>query len=344
MPPSASRVPMAYSPRSPAVATPRSRRATLNTSTNMYQQPSTPSRAMAVAFQSLPNLCPRPYKDTHYTDQDDDTFVSQLERDALEIEQAIARLGQAISERKRDLAATVAELDDQKRSSAAEIRALIERAKEVKLDLSKEVEDQREARLKTSEVTQHERHLAGQIDSLNNEVEEERRKLRAKREYKSKQREAFTQQAKKNGPECAFFEQKTGLKIEGRGRDKIHFKFTNIDRRNYGRPFSFVIDVSQPAYEGSFQRGLVFSFSGGPNPIASFFFVVTSIMPINYVSEQVLSSLLSKLNQDRDLYAFLRSMREEFKHEVELEYPNKEYDVEKEYKRATEPRVLKERN
>ncbi|SCZ89224.1 BZ3500_MvSof-1268-A1-R1_Chr1-1g01040 [Microbotryum saponariae] len=330
MPPSASRVPLTHSPRSPALATPRSRRAT-----NMYQQPSTPSRAMAVAFQSLPNLCPRPYKETHYTDDDDDTFVSQLERDALEIEQAITRLGQAISERKRDLAATVAELDDQKRSSAAEIRALIERAKEVKLDLSKEVEDQREARLKTSEVTQQERHLAGQIDSLNNEVEEERRKLRAKRERnfhmdasrfrdlttdKSKQREAFTKQASKNGPECTFFEQKTGLKIEGRGRDKIHFKFTNIDRRNYGRPFSFVIDVSQPAYE------------------------VTSIMPINYISEQVLSSLLSKLNEDRNLYAFLRSMREEFRHEVELEYPNKEYDVEKEYKRATEPRVLKERN
>ncbi|KDE09500.1 hypothetical protein MVLG_00400 [Microbotryum lychnidis-dioicae p1A1 Lamole] len=320
MPPSASRVPLTHSPRSPALATPRSRRATLNASTNMYQQPSTPSRAMAVAFQSLPNLCPRPYKEIHYTDDDDDTFVSQLERDALEIEQAITRLGQAISERKRDLAATVAELDDQKRSSAAEIRALIERAKEVKLDLSKEVEDQREARLKTSEVTQQERHLAGQIDSLHNEVEEERRKLRAKREYKSKQREAFTKQANKNGPECTFFEQKTGLKIEGRGRDKIHFKFTNIDRRNYGRPFSFVIDVSQPAYE------------------------VTSIMPINYISEQVLSSLLSKLNEDRNLYAFLRSMREKFKHEVELEYPNKEYDVEKEYKRATEPRVLKERN
>ncbi|KAK4700664.1 hypothetical protein P7C70_g5581, partial [Phenoliferia sp. Uapishka_3] len=304
-------------PRSPA-GTPRSARRLTTTNTT----PSRPSSfSSSLPLAPLPPLSLRPYPSKPYADDADFAALRDDDRDA--VDRAAERMRSAGSDRLRDLAGTMAEIEEGKRSVEEACKNLREAAMDMTRALKKEREDEEAAKEQEAQVAQRARKLKGDVEAIRADINEVEAKLNARRArtftsptlrpsnslltdlytispdatiVKLKQREAYQRQASQNGPELAFFEDKLGLKIRGRGRDQIQFKFTNIDPGNYNRPFSFDIDVSQPTY------------------------AVASVSPVGFLPPaQVIVPLLAALNRSRDFYGFVRSMRAAFKLEVRLE-------------------------
>lgn len=46
-------------------------------------------------------------------------------------------------------------------------------------------------------------------------------------------------------------EQQLACAIEGVGKDKLLFRFTNIDPEDYAREASFVLDIAESSYKGN---------------------------------------------------------------------------------------------
>ncbi|KAJ3133949.1 kinetochore-associated Ndc80 complex subunit spc25 [Physocladia obscura] len=93
------------------------------------------------------------------------------------------------------------------------------------------------------------------------------------------------EQAKRNAPELAFYQDKLGLAIKSTKKNILHFVYTNIDKKDYAREFSFVLDVSK----GSEYR------------------LVECTPAIPSISEA-----MTFLNSSRDFFRFLKEMRREF--------------------------------
>lgn len=111
------------------------------------------------------------------------------------------------------------------------------------------------------------------------------------------------------------------FEFAGRTGDVVSFKFHNIDPASFPRTFSFDLDASSPTY------------------------TVPSISPPSFLPQTVTQPLLDKLNQSRDLYAFVKSMRGAFVDEVALEKRSwaSEAEREKERRKARERREREER-
>ncbi|KAK4052350.1 kinetochore-associated Ndc80 complex subunit spc25 [Microbotryomycetes sp. JL201] len=280
--------------------TPRSgRRLTTNMTPSRLtgNNASTSVAPAVIAMPTLPQLNLRPYRQSPYAV--DSQFKLRLQDDWAAVDYAVQTMEQALSAKRKDINASLAELDEEKRRIEHATKALGEAAKEMQLTLKKELDEQREAKDKKQEVEQRQRHLEQQVAALALEIKEEQKKLAARREVKARQREAFQRQANKNGPELAFFEQKLGLQIKGVARDVVQFRFQNIDSRNYQRSFAFNVDASQPAYRVEI--------------------VAPGSAKAPYLASTVVQPLVEVLNHTRDLYAFTREMRHAFKDEVALE-------------------------
>ncbi|KAK4057118.1 kinetochore-associated Ndc80 complex subunit spc25 [Microbotryomycetes sp. JL221] len=246
---------------------------------------------------TLPALNLRAYRQSPYAV--DAQFKLKLQDDWAAVDYAVQTMQQSLSTKRRDVNASLAELDEEKRRIEHATKALGETAKEMQLLLQREQNEQREAKDKKFEVEQRQRHLEQQVEAVAIEIKEEQKKLAARRELKARQREAFQRQAGKNAPELSFFEQKLGLQIRGVGRDLVQFKFSSIDSRNYQRCFAFNIDASQPTY--------------------SVEIVAPGSAKAPYLADAVVRPLVDTLNRTRDLYGFARDMRRAFKDEVALE-------------------------
>ncbi|KAM0790733.1 hypothetical protein ACM66B_004588 [Microbotryomycetes sp. NB124-2] len=279
--------------------TPRSgRRLTTNmTPSRLANNNGASTSAAPIAMPTLPQLNLRPYRQSPYAV--DSHFKLRLQDDWAAVDYAVQTMEHALSAKRKDINASLAELDEEKRRIEHATKALGEAAKEMQLTLKKEQDEQREAKDKKNEVEQRQRHLEQQVAALALEIKEEQKKLTARRELKARQREAFQRQANKNGPELAFFEQRLGLQIKGVARDVVQFRFQNIDSRNYQRSFAFNVDASQPAYRVEI--------------------VAPGSAKATYLATAVVRPLVDALNHNRDLYAFTRDVRQAFKDEVALE-------------------------
>lgn len=235
---------MMYSPQPGTATTPRSSRRLTVANNNNTLTPSRPVISLPVQHAPLPKLNPKSYRQQPYAV--DAAFQQRLNDDWHALDYAVQTMADSLSSKRKDINASLAEIDEERRRIEAATKGLGELAKDMQRELKREIEEQREAKSKKVEVEQRQRTLEQQMDSIAAEIREEQKKLTARRErewrtmrahganiervlmtdsstfvltVKARQREAFRRQQAKNGPELTFFEDKLGLKIRGIGRE-----------------------------------------------------------------------------------------------------------------------------
>ncbi|GJN92380.1 hypothetical protein Rhopal_005410-T1 [Rhodotorula paludigena] len=276
--------------------------------------PSTSSSAAAGAAPPPPTLAPlapinaRPYPDRPYADDDELRLVMDQDRDA--VDTAAQLMATALAHHKKAVLEALEEISAERRKLEKMTRELGDAARDMVRTVQREKDETERARELEGEVTARGRALAVQVETAQAEVKEVLAKLEARRELKTKQRAAFAKQVSRNAPELAFFEHKLGLKIRGKARDVVQFKFHNLDPASFARTFSFDLDASKPTY------------------------TITALSPPSLLPSQTLAPLLSRLNSTRDLYAFVRAVRAAFVDEVRLEKRAFASEVERERERA----------
>ncbi|BGP18634.1 hypothetical protein JCM10213_004184 [Rhodosporidiobolus nylandii] len=276
--------------------TPRSVRRVLASSTSAggLAALNSPGRASAApALPALQRIAFRPYPERPYAEDDELRQLLEADRDA--VDEAVRLLELSLSETKKAVFEASEEIAAEKKRLEKLTRELGDAAKEMVKKVQDESREVNEAKEAEAKVLTMGRSLTVQVESLQGEVKEVLNKLEARRELKAKQRAAFAKQASRNAPELEFFEQKLGLKIRGKARDVVQFKFHNLDPSSFPRPFSFDLDASASSY------------------------TLAALSPPSFLPPSVVDPALSRLNTSRDLYAFIREMRQLFVDEVALE-------------------------
>lgn len=228
--------------QSPQVSTttPRtSRRLTSGAPLGSLQTPSRPPLAPP-SFPPLSHLNLRPYNSHPYAV--DLTFTTKLQEDRQAIDYAVQSTQQSLSNKKRDLQASLTEIDEERRRLEQATKGLGEQAKQLGEKQKQDLEEQRQHKLKRGQVEAATRDLQSQIEGVMLEIKEEQKKLAARRDsqfsrylsprsvrraltdhlpsattVKARHREQFQSQLNKTAPELAFFEDKLGLRIRGIG-------------------------------------------------------------------------------------------------------------------------------
>lgn len=171
-----------YSPQQQqtnSTTTPRSsRRLTVNPLT-----PSRPVISLPVQHQPLPKLNPRPYRTQPYAQ--DAGFQQRLNDDWHALDYAVQIMADSLSTKRKDINASLAEIDEERRRIEAATKGLGELAKDMQREMKKELEEQREAKGKKVEVQHRARTLEQQMESITAEIREEQKKLTARRERES---------------------------------------------------------------------------------------------------------------------------------------------------------------
>ncbi|TNY23252.1 kinetochore protein spc25 [Rhodotorula diobovata] len=252
-----------------------------------------PSGGAAPVLAPLPPINARAYPDRPYADDDELRSVMDADRDA--VDTACALLGAALAQQRKAVLEALEEIGAEKRRLDKMTRELGDAAREMVRTVQREKDELDRARELEGEVTARGRALAVQVETAQAEVKEVLAKLAARRELKAKQRAAFATHVSRNGPELAFFEHKLGLKIRGRARDVVQFKFQHIDPASHARTFSFDLDASQPTYS------------------------LSSPVPASLLPPSLSAPLVAQLNTSRDLYAFVRAVRSAVVNEVRVE-------------------------
>lgn len=138
----------------------------------------------------------------------------------------------------------------------------------------------------TTLTTQRDERLAHR-DALKSQIGEVQKSISARREAQLKHRRYLDGQSRYNEPELDFWESYLGLRIEGLGQaDRLKFVYTNVCEREWEREAWFELDTSEREYK------------------------VLGFRP--KVERESVDGVLERLNETRDLAAFLKAMRELF--------------------------------
>ncbi|KAK7676608.1 hypothetical protein QCA50_020422 [Cerrena zonata] len=141
--------------------------------------------------------------------------------------------------------------------------------------LGKEQEERKEAESSVAAFLRKLASIKEKCASLDVEIEQRRAIVQNLRRDKH---------ASQISPELAEIERRTQCAIEGIDKDKILIRFTHIDPSDLHREFSFVMDVSGKTYKVPTTSPFL------PN------------LPI----------LLDELNESRDIYSFIKQVRQAF--------------------------------
>ena len=136
-------------------------------------------------------------------------------------------------------------------------------------------------------ITQQRDSHAQHRDRLKSEIASINKQIAARRSAQEAHAKEIEAQSRLNGPELDFWETYLALKIEGAGQvDRLKFVFSNLDERDWEKEAWFELDMERRDYR------------------------VVGCWPT--VEEGAVEACVERLNESRDLGAFLRGMREIF--------------------------------
>ncbi|KAG5520013.1 hypothetical protein PMAC_001089 [Pneumocystis sp. 'macacae'] len=157
--------------------------------------------------------------------------------------------------------------------------------KNMLLAVEKEKQEVVEAELSISEFKEKKAMMSEKREYLSKQIQDINQVIQKKRELRANMRHMLIKQASKNQPELRFWEDYLAMKIEGVKDDFLKIVFTHIDENDWMREFYFIIDLSKRDYE-----------------------VIECLPSLTTINE-----IVSKLNQSRDFFEFLKDMRKAFK-------------------------------
>ncbi|PIL28849.1 hypothetical protein GSI_08895 [Ganoderma sinense ZZ0214-1] len=193
----------------------------------------------------------------------------------------------------------VTEITNRKNGFAAEKKKIAEKTTQIETEtnqsklreieliavLDKEQEEKKESEASVATFRRQLASVKEKCASLDVEIEQHRIITANLMRERKREHSILTGHASRTQPEVAACEDRLKCAIEGIDKDKILVRFTHIDPADLAREFSLVVDVSSRAYKVPTTTPFL------PN------------LPI----------LLDELNESRDIYAFIRRVREAFR-------------------------------
>lgn len=192
-----------------------------------------------------------------------------------------------VLEERNQFRINVAELQEDQRMKGKDIEILAQKSSQHIASLSAQEAETQAAREEIAAITarrdanyQHRNRLRTEIATYNKQIA-------AKKAAQAAYAAELEEQARHNIPELDFWETYLGLRIEGAGRvDRLKFVFSNLEERNWEREGWFELNTERRDYS------------------------VTTCRP--QLEDGDVETCLERLNESRDLGAFLRGMRELF--------------------------------
>ncbi|KAF2203199.1 hypothetical protein GQ43DRAFT_454603 [Delitschia confertaspora ATCC 74209] len=189
-----------------------------------------------------------------------------------------------VLEERNQFRMNVAEIQEDQRSKKRSIEILSLKTHQHTATLAKESQETAEMHAAISTLTQQRDQRLSHRDALRSQIASLQSAISARREAQLKHRRYLDGQARYNEPELEFWETYLGLRIEGLGRDdRLRFVYTNVCEREWEREAWFELDTSEREYR------------------------VCEYIP--KVEREEVDEVLERLNETRDLAAFLKGMR-----------------------------------
>ncbi|GJE92056.1 Spindle Spc25 domain-containing protein [Phanerochaete sordida] len=206
-------------------------------------------------------------------------------RSFLKAVSAYAQNAQAeIMRRKTTHVAEKKRIAEKTQSYENETHACKVRELELIAELEKEREERKDAELAVAAFERQLASIKDQCALLDVEIEQRRAVVNNLRREREREHALLNTHASRTSPELTECEFRLRSVVEGIDKDKILVRFTHIDPADPQREFSVVVDVSEDIYRVPTTSPFL------PN------------LPI----------LLDQLNSSRDVYAFIKSVRQAF--------------------------------
>ncbi|KAF1950121.1 hypothetical protein CC80DRAFT_456227 [Byssothecium circinans] len=192
-----------------------------------------------------------------------------------------------VLEERNQFRMNVAEVQEDQRMKKRDIEILQLKQTQHTSTLAKESAETTEMHAAIAQLTSARDERLAHRDALRHQIAEVQKAVSARREAQLKHRRYLDGQSRYNEPELEFWESYLGLRIEGLGKaDRLKFVYTNVCEREWEREAWFELDTSEREYR------------------------VEEMRP--KVEREEVERVLERLNETRDLAAFLKGMRELF--------------------------------
>ncbi len=199
----------------------------------------------------------------------------------------IAQGRKRVLEERNQFRINVAELQEDQRMRSKDIEILAQKSSQHLASLSAQEAETEAAREEIAAITISRDANAQHRDRLRVEIASYNKQIGHRKAAQAAHAKGIEEQARLNFPELDFWETYLGLRIEGAGRvDRLKFVFSNLDEREWEREAWFELDTERKDYR------------------------VTMCRP--KLEEGEVDACVERLNESRDLGAFLRGMRETF--------------------------------
>ncbi|KAL9065450.1 MAG: hypothetical protein Q9161_008211 [Pseudevernia consocians] len=199
----------------------------------------------------------------------------------------IARGRKQVLEERNQFRINVAELQEDQRMKHKDIEILAQKSSHHAASLSAQEAETAEMQSAIAAITQQRDSHAQHRDRLKSGIASVNKQIAARRSAQRAHAKEIDAQSQLNGPELDFWETYLGLRIEGAGQvDRLKFVFSNLDERDWEKEAWFELDTERREYR------------------------VIGCRP--KVEEGEVEACVERLNESRDLGAFLRGMREVF--------------------------------
>ncbi|ORY09602.1 chromosome segregation protein Spc25-domain-containing protein [Clohesyomyces aquaticus] len=216
-----------------------------------------------------------------------DDLRSRMNQFTARFDDFIEKGRKRVLEERNQFRMNVGEIQEDQRMKKRDIEILTLKQTQHSQTLAKESAETSEMHAAISTLTVQRDERLAHRDALKSQMSEVQKAISARREAQLKHRRYLDGQSRYNEPELEFWESYLGLRIEGLGKeDRLKFAYTNVCEREWEREAWFELDTSEREYK------------------------VLEYRP--KVEREEVDRVLERLNETRDLAAFLKGMRELF--------------------------------
>ncbi|EON61133.1 kinetochore protein spc25 [Coniosporium apollinis CBS 100218] len=216
-----------------------------------------------------------------------DDLRERMARFTTRFDEFIEKGRKRVMEERNQFRSNVTELQEDQRMRKRDIEVYSLKTTSHEQAVAKESQETAEMHAAIKTLTTQRDERASARDAVKAQIAEVQKQIAARREAQHKHARYLDSQARHNIPELEFWQEYLGLRIEGAGQDdRLKFVYTNVDERDWEREAWFELDMRKREYE------------------------VLSYRP--KVEREEVDRVLERLNESRDLSAFLKGMRELF--------------------------------
>ncbi|KAG9628155.1 kinetochore protein-like protein spc25, partial [Aureobasidium melanogenum] len=178
----------------------------------------------------------------------------------------------------------MSEIQESQRSRRRELEDMSNKSIAHQNTLAKEAQEHQEMQQQIEELDLQRQNHEAHRDDLRSQISSLQKSINTRRQAQHHHQRQLDNQARHNRPELHFWESHLCMRIEGLGiDDRIKFVYTHVDERDWDRQCAFELNMETKDYQ------------------------VVAVEPA--LDDEAVDTVVERLNETRDLAAFLKAMR-----------------------------------